>query len=161
MIKSKLKKNLKVKNAKEFSIKEWETIDSLLKIVEDNENDPPSCVLSLEKEIKSKAALLGSGVFATAWNKDGLVIKLSTTQKSYVIPRVDSGEYKYFAPTVSCNINKHTDGYFTFLIFQKKCDTKDRKNDVLYFYDRFPESRYDIHDENIGRYKNKRVIFDC
>lgn len=165
MLLSDKKKKTRVKNLKEFTDYEKNIVLSLTDIASS----------SSESELSTKLEeydFLGAGYFAEAWSIDSFVIKLSKSTRS-AIPKIECPEYKYFIPTIEFVINdsdEHEINYddpFRYIgpikriIFQKKADTKNKEEDARYFFQRFPDSRYDLHSGNVGKYKGRPIIFDC
>ncbi len=159
----KQRKNIRYKNLKEFTNDDIKTIGVFLELVH-NENKLYEAAMSCK--------FIGKGEYSKAWREGNVIVKLSRSTQSAIPNRKDK-EYKYCIPTIECL----TEGYkrrdiipATYppedfpvqrLIFQKVADTRYCLKDVDFFLKKMKNSTYDIHSDNVGRYKGKPVIFDC
>jgi hypothetical protein len=165
MTKPKLSKDIRKKSANHFTQDEKTLIKSITKLIEFNQESVET--REVESYLLREARHIGSGVCADAYEKDGLVIKLSSTYKKCLLPDKNHPIFKAFVPTIVIKLNKSPDIGHTFLAFQKKADTSSKKkayNAIVSKYKKTEKStanKYDLHDDNVGVYKNKPVIFDC
>lgn len=156
------RKDTKVKDLNEFTDRDIKTINNFVEFY-DRVKLLDSFDEELEGFIVKQSVEIGSGAYASVYSKNDIIIKLSSSEK-HLVPAKNSRIYPYYIPTISIDINnKNRTDMWDYLVFQKPASAKACPIQLDNIRKKIGErafDKYDMHEGNVGKYKNKIIIFD-
>jgi hypothetical protein len=156
------RKDTKIKDLHEFTDRDIKTINNFVEFY-DRVKSLKCFDEELQGFIVKQSVEIGAGAYASVYSKNDVIIKLSSSEK-HLVPAKNTRIYPHYIPTISISINeKNRTDMWDYLVFQKPATARACPLQLESIRKKIGErafDKYDMHEGNVGKYKNKTIIFD-